>query len=87
MIVPGGKSRAFVNDMPVTLATLKDLGERLIDIHSQHRNLILNSSAFQMTVLDAQAGNHECGKALMWNGYPPLTVVSHAPPDSRLDLK
>ena len=59
MIVPGGKSRAFVNDVPVTLTTLKDLGERLIDIHSQHQNLILNSSVFQMTVLDAQAGNHE----------------------------
>ncbi|MDR1405655.1 MAG: DNA repair protein RecN [Prevotellaceae bacterium] len=59
MIVPGGKSRAFVNDVPVTLNTLKDLGDRLIDIHSQHQNLILNSSAFQMSVLDAQAGNNE----------------------------
>lgn len=59
IIVPGGKSRAFVNDVPVTLNVLKDLGERLIDIHSQHQNLILNSSVFQMAVLDAQAGNHE----------------------------
>ncbi|MDR0694265.1 MAG: DNA repair protein RecN [Prevotellaceae bacterium] len=59
MIVPGGKSRAFVNDVPVTLNVLKELGERLIDIHSQHQNLILNSSAFQMSVLDAQAGNNE----------------------------
>lgn len=59
MIVPGGKSRAFVNDVPVTLNVLKELGERLIDIHSQHQNLILNSSVFQMAVLDAQAGNNE----------------------------
>ncbi|MDR3351025.1 MAG: DNA repair protein RecN [Prevotellaceae bacterium] len=59
MIVPGGKSRAFVNDVPVTLNVLKELGERLIDIHSQHQNLLLNSSAFQMTVIDAQAGNGE----------------------------
>jgi DNA repair protein RecN (Recombination protein N) len=59
MIMSGGKSRAFVNDVPVTLNVLKDLGERLIDIHSQHQNLVVNSSVFQMAVLDAQAGNNE----------------------------
>jgi DNA repair protein RecN (Recombination protein N) len=57
MIMPGGKSRAFVNDIPVTLNVLKELGDRLIDVHSQHQNLLLGSSAFQMDVLDAQAGH------------------------------
>jgi DNA repair protein RecN (Recombination protein N) len=57
VIVPGGKSRAFVNDLPVTLNVLKELGERLIDIHSQHQNLLLSSSVFQMNVMDAQVGH------------------------------
>ncbi|MDR1680810.1 MAG: DNA repair protein RecN [Prevotellaceae bacterium] len=57
LIMQGGKSRAFVNDVPVTLNVLKELGDRLIDIHSQHQNLLLGSSAFQLDVLDAQAGH------------------------------
>lgn len=52
-----GKSRAFVNDVPVSLTVLKQLGERLIDIHSQHQNLLLGSDRFQMEVLDALAYN------------------------------
>ena len=51
-IAATGKSRAFVNDTPVSLAILKQLGERLIDIHSQHQNLLLNSEDFQLGVLD-----------------------------------
>ena len=47
-----GKSRAFINDTPVSLTTLKQFGERLIDIHSQHQNLLLNSELFQISVLD-----------------------------------
>lgn len=47
-----GKSRAFVNDSPVYLADLKELGERLIDIHSQHQNLSLNDDSYQLNVLD-----------------------------------
>jgi len=57
-INPEGKSRAFINDTPVTLNQLKDLGERLIDIHSQHQTLSLNGADFQLSVLDAFA-NHE----------------------------
>jgi hypothetical protein len=53
----GGKSRAFVNDTPASLAQLKALGNRLIDIHSQHQNLLLNTESFQMEVLDTLAGN------------------------------
>lgn len=52
-----GKSRAFVNDSPVNLATLKALGERLIDIHSQHATLQINTEEFQLFVLDSIAGN------------------------------
>lgn len=50
-----GKSRAFVNDMPVQLAVLKVLGARLIDIHSQHQNLILSDEAFRIRAIDAFA--------------------------------
>ncbi|TCV18695.1 DNA replication and repair protein RecN [Sphingobacterium alimentarium] len=52
-----GKSRAFVNDSPVNLTTLKSLGERLIDIHSQHATLQINTEEFQLFVLDAIASN------------------------------
>ncbi|MFM7902391.1 MAG: DNA repair protein RecN [Bacteroidota bacterium] len=51
-----GKSRAFVNDTPVNLSTLKDMGSRLIDIHSQHETLTINDSEFQMHVVDSLAG-------------------------------
>ena len=47
-----GKSRAFINDTPVQLSMLKELGERLVDVHSQHQNLLLNKQDFQMSVLD-----------------------------------
>lgn len=50
-----GKSRAFVNDSPVYLQDLKALGEKLIDIHSQHENLSLNDSLFQLTLIDSIA--------------------------------
>ncbi len=52
-----GKSRAFINDSPVTLAVLKLLGERLIDIHSQHATLQINTEEFQLFVLDNIADN------------------------------
>ena len=51
-ISAAGKSRAFVNDTPVTLAALRELGEHLIDIHSQHQNLLLGKENFQMNVVD-----------------------------------
>jgi len=57
-INPEGKSRAFINDTPVTLNQLKELGERLIDIHSQHQTLSLNGADFQLSVVDAFA-KHE----------------------------
>ena len=50
-----GKSRAFINDTPAQLAQMKELGELLIDIHSQHQNLLLNKEGFQLNVLDLLA--------------------------------
>lgn len=58
VITPAGKSRAFVGDMPVQLATLKELGARIIDIHSQHQNLVISSEEFRLTTLDTLAGSH-----------------------------
>ncbi len=55
-ISPSGKSRAFINDTPVTLDILRTLGERLMDVHSQHETLLLAKSAFQMDLIDAYAG-------------------------------
>lgn len=59
MITPSGKSRAFINDVPVQLAQLRELGARLIDIHSQHQNLILSQEEFRTAALDTVAGNGE----------------------------
>lgn len=58
-ILSTGKSRAFINDSPVSLTDLKELGSQLIDIHSQHQNLLLSDTRFQMQVVDALAGNKE----------------------------
>lgn len=54
-----GKSRAFVNDTPVSATLLKQIGERLVDIHSQHHNMLIGDPAFQMQVVDALAHSHE----------------------------
>ena len=58
-ITPQGKSRAFINDTPVNVKVLFDLGIRLIDIHSQHQNLDLNEKNYQLRVVDLVAGNGE----------------------------
>ena len=58
-IVPSGKSRAFINDTPVTLDILQQLGEKLIDIHSQHQTLSLTQEDYQLEVLDALADNEQ----------------------------
>jgi DNA repair protein RecN (Recombination protein N) len=58
-ILPSGKSRAFINDSPVSLASLKLIGEQLIDIHSQHQTLQLTDAAFQFEVIDALAKNEK----------------------------
>ena len=62
-ITPQGKSRAFINDTPVNVKVLNDLGVRLIDIHSQHQNLALNEKNYQLRVVDLVAGNGELLKS------------------------
>ena len=54
-LTAAGKSRSFVNDTPVPLTTLKELGEQLVDIHSQHQNLLLSKQNFQLSVVDVLA--------------------------------
>lgn len=54
-----GKSRAFINDTPVTLALMRELGEQLIDVHSQHQNLLLNKEDFQLNVVDIIARDRQ----------------------------
>lgn len=56
-IVPSGKSRAFINDTPVNLKTMQDLGLKLIDIHSQHQNLELGNQKFQLDLVDTVSGS------------------------------
>lgn len=58
-ILPTGKSRAFINDSPVNLNSLQVLGERLVDIHSQHETLQLTSNEFQFQIIDALANNQD----------------------------
>lgn len=62
-VTPSGKSRAFVNDTPVNLNVLKALGDKLVDIHSQHENLLLKDASFQLAVVDYFAGNQELTKS------------------------
>ena len=58
-LTASGKSRAFINDTPVQLSLLKELGEQLVDIHSQHQNLLLNKQDFQLNVVDIIAGDEK----------------------------
>lgn len=58
-ILPSGKSRAFINDSPVNLDALEQLGKHLVDVHSQHQNQELTENTFQLKVLDAIAHNQD----------------------------
>jgi len=58
-ILPGGKSRAFINDTPVNLSQMRQLGDLLVDIHSQHETLLMNAADFQLAVVDDFALNGE----------------------------
>ena len=62
-ITPAGKSRAFINDTPVNVKVLHDLGLKLIDIHSQHQNLDLNEKNYQLRIVDLVAGNENLLKS------------------------
>ena len=56
-ISPGGKSRAFINDTPVTLEVMRKIGARLMDVHSQHETLELGTHRFQLALIDSYAGH------------------------------
>ena len=58
-IAPGGRSRAFVNDTPVTLPVLRDIAVHLVDIHSQHQNLLLASPDYQLRIIDNLADTRD----------------------------
>ncbi len=58
-VTAAGKSRAFVNDTPVALTTLRELGDQLVDIHSQHQNLLINKEDFQLSVVDIIADDSQ----------------------------
>ena len=58
-LLASGKSRAFINDTPASLTQMKALGEKLIDVHSQHQNLLLNHEDFQLSVIDILANDKE----------------------------
>ena len=58
-LTAAGKSRAFINDTPVALTTLKELGEQLVDVHSQHQNLLLQKQDFQLSVVDIIADDNK----------------------------
>ena len=58
-LTAAGKSRAFINDTPVSLAMLKELGEQLVDVHSQHQNLLLQKQDFQLNVVDIIANDQK----------------------------
>ncbi len=70
-LTAAGKSRAFINDTPVSLATMRELGESLVDIHSQHQNLLLQKEDFQLNVVDIMADDNAQLKtyATLYEGY------------------
>jgi DNA repair protein RecN (Recombination protein N) len=70
-IAPTGKSRAFINDTPVTLDVMRKIGSRLMDVHSQHETLELGSKQFQLELIDSFAGNLELRKkySASWSDY------------------
>jgi DNA repair protein RecN (Recombination protein N) len=74
-INPAGKSRAFINDTPVTINLLKELGDRLIDIHSQHQTLMLHDNSFQLNVIDSFAGTSKLKDEykVIYNNYRKLS--------------
>jgi DNA repair protein RecN (Recombination protein N) len=76
-ISPSGKSRAFINDTPVTLDTLRRIGTYLMDIHSQHDTLLLGDPAFQLTILDLYAATHSLkeGYGTAYRGFKKLETA------------
>ncbi|WPP52480.1 DNA repair protein RecN [Catalinimonas niigatensis] len=68
-ITPSGKSRAFINDTPVRLETMKGVGKFLVDIHSQHDSLLLGNNEYQLEIIDAYANNEKLLKSYQQSYY------------------
>ncbi len=92
-INPAGKSRAFINDTPVTVNQLKELGGRLIDIHSQHQTLMLNDNSFQLNLIDSFSGtaNLKSRYSETYSGYRKLkkeyTLLKEKADKNKADLE
>jgi len=92
-INPAGKSRAFINDTPVTINILKELGDKLIDIHSQHQTLMLGNNSFQLNVIDSFAGTSKLLSEYRtsYSGYRKLkkefTVARETADKNKADLE
>ncbi|HEY5826158.1 MAG TPA: AAA family ATPase, partial [Cyclobacteriaceae bacterium] len=76
-ISPGGKSRAFINDTPVTLDVMRKIGNRLMDVHSQHETLELGSKSFQLELIDAYSNNEKIKTNYVqsWKSFSKAKVV------------
>ncbi len=88
-ILPTGKSRAFINDTPVTLSVLKELGNQLVDIHSQHQTLMLSNSSFQLEALDGYLENSNVLRSYQttFQKYNTLQKKLKALQEQQLELK
>ncbi len=88
-ILPSGKSRAFINDTPVTLTILKTLGSQLVDIHSQHQTLMLSNSSFQLEALDGYLDNSQllARYRTIYQQYTNLAAELKALQEQQLELK
>lgn len=84
-LLPGGRSRAFINDTPVTLQVLKAVALRLIDIHSQHQNLLLADTDYQLSIIDSLADNAD-ERALYSVAYAALALQIHVVEHLRLHI-
>lgn len=85
-LTASGKSRAFVNDTPVPLSVIRLLGEQLIDIHSQHQNLLLNSEDFQLKVLDVIAQDNNIVSDYN-SAFADLTAARKAVAQKKIDIE
>ncbi len=88
-ISPGGKSRAFINDTPVTLDVMRKIGSRLMDVHSQHETLELGSRVFQLELIDAYASNHKTKESyqLAWKNFSEAKVEYESLLKASVELK
>ncbi len=88
-ISPAGKSRAFINDTPVTLDVMRKVGSHLMDIHSQHETLELGSKSFQLNLIDSYAGNQKLKEeySVAWKKYCEADQTFNSLKEESIQLK